>query len=58
MWNELPDSQKEFYKRMILAFASLSEMFAQKADYESDNDSGDEDSGKAVAVAPIINRSS
>lgn len=55
MWNELPDSQKEFYKRMILAFASLSEMFAQKADYESDNDSGDEDSGKAVAVAPIIN---
>ncbi len=31
MWHELPDSNKAEYKRMILAFASLTEMFAQKA---------------------------
>lgn len=41
MWDELPKEQKEEYKRMILAFASLSEMFAQKAD-----------GGK---IAPIVN---
>lgn len=44
MWDELPKEQKEEYKRMILAFASLSEMFAQKADTA--------DGGK---IAPIVN---
>lgn len=43
MWKDLPLSQKEEYKRLILAFASLTGMFAQK--------SMDED----VDVAPIIN---
>lgn len=43
MWNDLPIVQKEEYKRLILAFASLTGMFAQK--------STDEDS----EVAPIIN---
>jgi len=32
MWRELPEEEKNEYKRMILAFASLTEMFAQKAD--------------------------
>lgn len=32
MWDELPVSQRNEYKRMILTFASLTEMFAQKAD--------------------------
>lgn len=32
MWNELPNDQKNKYKRLILAFASLTEAFAQKAD--------------------------
>ena len=31
MWEILPEIEKEEYKRMILAFASLSEMFAQKS---------------------------
>ena len=31
MWNKLPASQKVEYKRLILAFASLTDMFAQKA---------------------------
>lgn len=31
LWNELPDKGKNEYKRLILAFASLTEMFAQKA---------------------------
>lgn len=32
MWDVLPIEQKVEYKRMILAFASLSEVFAQKAE--------------------------
>ncbi|MCQ2551268.1 MAG: hypothetical protein MJ146_03680 [Clostridia bacterium] len=32
MWTQLPEQQKEQYKRLLLAFASLTEMFAQKAD--------------------------
>lgn len=31
MWKELPERGKREYKRLILAFASLTEMFAQKA---------------------------
>lgn len=43
LWNELPASRKKEYKRLILAFASLTDMFAQKAsDGEFD-------------AAPIIN---
>lgn len=43
MWNELPIEDKEEYKRMILAFASLTELFAQKTE---END---------TIPAPIIN---
>lgn len=32
MWSDLPIDQKEEYKRMILAFTSLTEAFAQKAE--------------------------
>lgn len=43
MWNDLPEKQKREYRRLILSFASLTGMFAQKAmDDEFD-------------VAPIIN---
>ena len=52
MWKELPKDQIEFYKRMILAFSSLSEMFAQKA--ESDSEQDDESDVKLL-VSPIIN---
>lgn len=43
MWSDLPESQKEEYKRLILAFASLTGMFAQKSTEEETN------------AAPIIN---
>ena len=32
MWTDLPVAERDEYKRMILSFASLTEMFAQKAD--------------------------
>ena len=32
MWTDLPVIERDEYKRMILSFASLTEMFAQKAD--------------------------
>ncbi len=35
MWEELPIEQKHHYKRMILAFASLTEVFSQKAESEN-----------------------
>lgn len=34
MWFELPVRERKEYKKMILAFASLTEIFAQKADAE------------------------
>ncbi len=43
MWFDLPVSGKEEYKKLILAFASLTEMFAQKAAEEGQS------------TAPIIN---
>lgn len=43
MWESLPQTGKNEYKRLILAFSSLTDMFAQKA---SDSDQN---------VAPIIN---
>lgn len=44
MWANLPQVQKDEYKKMILAFASLTEMFAQKAEANNDD-----------VVLPIIN---
>ncbi len=32
MWNELPVEKREEYKKMILAFSSLSELFCQKSE--------------------------
>ena len=32
MWENLPDKKRTEYKRMMLAFASITELFAQKAD--------------------------
>ena len=43
MWEVLPNKDKEEYKKMILAFASLSEMFTQKA------------IGLNEVVTPIVN---
>jgi len=45
MWETLPSEQKAEYKRMILAFASLTEVFAQKAENDEENNS----------YGPIIN---
>lgn len=45
MWEALPEEQKTEYKRMILAFASLTEVFAQKAENDEEN----------VGYGPIIN---
>ena len=45
MWNNLALDERSEYKKMILAFASLTEMFAQKADTE----------GEQMAYVPIIN---
>ena len=44
MWEALPINEKEEYKRIILAFASLSEMFAQKIE-----------DGDTSGLVPIIN---
>ena len=46
MWNQLPISEKREYKKMILAFASLTEMFAQKSENEDNEE---------VLLSPIIN---
>lgn len=36
MWNELPEEEKETYKRLILAYASFSQLNSQKSsDYEN-----------------------
>lgn len=45
MWEILPSEQKSEYKRMILAFASLTEVFSQKAENNENKES----------YAPIIN---
>lgn len=44
MWSNISQVQKAEYKKMILAFASLTEMFAQKAEASTDE-----------VVLPIIN---
>ncbi|MCQ2790279.1 MAG: hypothetical protein MJ229_07900, partial [bacterium] len=45
MWTDLPENEKNEYKKMILAFASLTEMFAQKAEADDENE----------ILSPIIN---
>lgn len=46
MWSELNDKDKDTYKRLILAYASLSEAFAQKEDFSS---------GSKKSLRPIVN---
>lgn len=46
MWSELDDNDKEIYKRLILAYASLSEAFAQKEYFSS---------GSKKKLRPIVN---
>lgn len=45
MWQSLSENERKEYKKMILAFASLTEMFAQKAETDAED----------VILAPIIN---
>ena len=47
MWQDLPTKQKQEYKKMILAFASLTDMFAQKQESDESNEN--------VMPLPIIN---
>lgn len=51
MWKELKENEKAEYKKMILAFASLTEMFAQKSESSEDDDNENE----PVLLSPIIN---
>lgn len=48
MWFELSNDDKGVYKRLILAFASLSEAFAQKEDQSASQ-------GKSKVIRPIVN---
>ena len=48
MWFELSEKERDIYKRLILAYASLSEAFAQKEDLSSD-------SSKSKVLRPIVN---
>lgn len=45
MWENLPEKQRKYYRKLILSFASLSEAFSQK----SESLEGD------IHVAPIVN---
>lgn len=49
MWSQLPETQREEYKKMILAFCRLTKLFAQK----SVNDEDDEN--VHTAILPILN---
>lgn len=46
MWENLSQADRAEYKKMILAFASLTEMFAQKAETDDDTE---------ILLSPIIN---
>lgn len=51
MWHDLAENERSEYKKMILAFASLTEMFAQKNEVESD----ESEESPTVLLSPIIN---
>ena len=51
MWKELSQKQREEYKKMILAFASLTEMFPQKKEILEDETENEE----SELLSPIIN---
>ena len=48
MWFELDEKDRDLYKRLILAYASLSEAFAQKEDFSQNTD-------KKKLIRPIVN---
>lgn len=48
MWFELSEKERDIYKRLILAYASLTEAFAQKEELSSD-------SSKSKVLRPIVN---
>ncbi len=52
MWDNLPINEKQYYKKLITSFASLSEAFNQKIESEDDSKSIDSVHTK---VAPIVN---
>ncbi len=56
MWKKLPKLQRQEYKRMILAFASLTELFAQKTAKNSGEDSGESgDNTETALPMPFVN---
>ena len=48
MWFELDEKDRDLYKRLILAYASLSEAFAQKEDFSQNTDN-------KKLIRPIVN---
>lgn len=52
MWNDLSEKERKEYKKMILAFASLTEMFAQKTETAEDAQTN---SLNTLSLSPIIN---
>lgn len=55
MWQDLPEAQRQEYKKMILAFASLSKMFTQKEGSKNDEIAGTENVKKIDIPVPVVN---
>ena len=58
MWKDLPEEQRQEYKKMILAFASLSKMFTQKEGSKNEEISGqseDNQNQDGDIPIPVVN---
>ena len=58
MWKDLPEEQRQEYKKMILAFASLSKMFTQKEGSKNEEISGqseDNQNQDGDIPVPVVN---
>lgn len=58
MWKDLPEEQRQEYKKMILAFASLSKMFTQKEGSKNEETSGqseDNQNQDGDIPVPVVN---
>ena len=58
MWKDLPEEQRQEYKKMILAFASLSKMFTQKQGSKNEEISGqseDNQNQDGDIPIPVVN---
>lgn len=58
MWKDLPEEQRQEYKKMILAFASLSKMFTQKEGSKNEEISGQSEDSKnqdGDIPVPVVN---